>query len=121
MIRRPPEPTRTDTSFPYTTLFRSPADHVVHHALAQRGLAHRHALQPERGERGFEHQHAAGDDRAALVRQAGQVDGLDAAGAKKLVAHLRQRLGGRSEEHTSELQTLMSTSYAVLCLKNKNT
>src|SRR3546814_7132348 len=144
MIRRPPKSTRTDTLFPYTTLFRS-----------------RHALQPERGEGGFEHQHAAGDNRAALVRQAGQVDGLDAAGAKQLVAHLRQRLGGdralgqahlradladrlvgagrsqrllpakravggrellelrrhlRSEAHTSELQSLMRISYAVFCL-----
>src|SRR3546814_4261244 len=83
MIRRPPRSTRTDTLFPYTTLFRS------HH------LQHRPA---GRGER-------------AVDRLAG----------------LRDREGGRvqdhrrrSEEHTSELQSLMRISYAVFCLKKKN-
>src|SRR3546814_12409363 len=71
MIRRPPRSTRTDTLFPYTTLFRS---------------------VPERG------------------------GGEPAMHTPPVVSH-----GGlRSEEHTSELQSLMRISYAVFCLKKKN-
>src|SRR3546814_4628020 len=95
MIRRPPRSTRTDTLFPYTTLFRS------HHPLA---LRHR--------------RDAAG--RAIPAQEQGEGD----AGAAR--PHLRsgtrtrpERTGGRSEEHTSELQSLMRISYAVFCLKKK--
>src|SRR3546814_8766070 len=76
MIRRPPRSTRTDTLFPYTTLFRS-----------QGRAAH-------------------ADD--------------DAHGGRSVAGHGR-RQGGRSEEHTSELQSLMRISYAVFCLKKKHT
>src|SRR3546814_9134360 len=86
MIRRPPRSTRTDTLFPYTTLFRSP---------------HRHADAPDR------HQDAA-PPRDRLGRHLG-VPGLGL-GQPRL----------RSEEHTSELQSLMRISYAVFCLKKKN-
>src|SRR3546814_1411446 len=78
MIRRPPRSTRTDTLFPYTTLFRSvvfvrgTAKRVIHFAALHVGLL-------------VKFQHA-----------------------------------GRSEEHTSELQSLMRISYAVFCLKKKN-
>src|SRR3546814_3998355 len=80
MIRRPPRSTRTDTLFPYTTLFRS------------RRRRHADAVQ------------SAGDhpDRARDWR----VDR----------AHQRRQLAARSEEHTSELQSLMRISYAVFCL-----
>src|SRR3546814_3755489 len=83
MIRRPPRSTRTDTLFPYTTLFRSsvsawggrpPADRVDHPVRVERGICRCVA--------------------ATGVRQ-------------------------RSEEHTSELQSLMRISYAVFCLKKK--
>src|SRR3546814_3077053 len=88
MIRRPPRSTRTDTLFPYTTLFRSVADLVleahVQHAV---GLV--------------QHQGAHAGQLQCLLR--GQF--LDAA--------------RRSEEHTSELQSLMRISYAVFCLKKK--
>jgi hypothetical protein len=67
------------------------AEHVMQHALAQRGLAHAHAFQAERRERGFQHQQAAGDDRAPLLGQAGQVDRVDASRAQQPFAHLRQR------------------------------
>src|SRR3546814_7348931 len=101
MIRRPPRSTRTDTLFPYTTLFRS-------------------------GMRAVEQ---AGD----LLRKAQLVVPLAAlANHRRLVAHLlapgdRHRAGAeaallgrrRSEEHTSELQSLMRISYAVFCLKKK--
>src|SRR3546814_9370971 len=81
MIRRPPRSTRTDTLFPYTTLFRS--------ALAARG-------------------HPA---RRPLVQQARPVRQARLRGAR--------RFHRRSEEHTSELQSLMRSSYAVFCLKKK--
>src|SRR3546814_9907637 len=82
MIRRPPRSTRTDTLFPYTTLFRS------HHRR-------RHA--------------ARGPDHAARSGERSAVAGTGGA----LPRHLR------SEEHTSELQSLMRISYAVFCLKKK--
>src|SRR3546814_2534218 len=80
MIRRPPRSTRTDTLFPYTTLFRSgPGSNVSRHADGspashRNPAANTHATQPPRK---------------------------------------------RSEEHTSELQSLMRISYAVFCLKKK--
>src|SRR3546814_4397721 len=86
MIRRPPRSTRTDTLFPYTTLFRS-ADAQGEHEGGQR----------LRG--------------TALVGTAGDVDARHRAGDR----------GDRSEEHTSELQSLMRISYAVFCLKKKKT
>src|SRR3546814_3585403 len=88
MIRRPPRSTRTDTLFPYTTLFRSPPQ--PHH---QAGLGPRAA----RGMHNVVHAHT-------------------------LLERLRKQFlgaGDRSEEHTSELQSLMRISYAVFCLKKK--
>src|SRR3546814_7834791 len=86
MIRRPPRSTRTDTLFPYTTLFRSPA-----------GGTHEAGL------------------RAALTK------GLRAFGELIGQKKAAQITADRSEEHTSELQSLMRISYAVFCLKKKNT
>src|SRR3546814_1989156 len=101
MIRRPPRSTRTDTLFPYTTLFRS-----------RDGGHHRDLLQPV--------QRAAAK---ALVRQAKRIERLPVAGqCKPEPGASRQPAGqreGRSEEHTSELQSLMRTSYAVFCLQKK--
>src|SRR3546814_1271559 len=87
MIRRPPRSTRTDTLFPYTTLFRS--DHRGTHRRHRRG-GEVHGGEPDHRE-----QHAG----AACA------------------AHDRSLR--RSEEHTSELQSLMRISYAVFCLKKK--
>src|SRR3546814_6718800 len=81
MIRRPPRSTRTDTLFPYTTLFRS----VVVHSLALGADLREHPL------------------RSGLRPRPGH-GGTG---------------GSRSEEHTSELQSLMRISYAVFCLKKK--
>src|SRR3546814_3001284 len=94
MIRRPPRSTRTDTLFPYTTLFRSPA----------RGEPVPAGLCPAAG-RGAVPRAARGTGAAARFPQDRRGDG-----------HARRR----SEEHTSELQSLMRISYAVLCLKKKN-
>src|SRR3546814_9578683 len=107
MIRRPPRSTRTDTLFPYTTLFRSfrllitAAEREIFldgQPLA-RGLSEcwNHRLTPGRrfGTVGFEIGHAA--------------------------SPASRSTSTRSEEHTSELQSLMRISYAVFCLKKQNT
>src|SRR3546814_9423218 len=93
MIRRPPRSTRTDTLFPYTTLFRSGPP--PGRALLRR-LRSRH--HPER---------AAWRELAAGLARLAQL----------LAARRLSRR--RSEEHTSELQSLMRISYAVFCLKKK--
>src|SRR3546814_7554247 len=80
MIRRPPRSTRTDTLFPYTTLFRSVSEARLPHIVRRLRL-----------------------------------------NSRREDAHLCAFLPRRSEEHTSELQSLMSISYAVFCLKNKIT
>src|SRR3546814_10468513 len=100
MIRRPPRSTRTDTLFPYTTLFRSDEGHAT--VLLQRRQRLGGALE--------------GDDLGAeLLGSLAVVEGaLDAADRRPLEIL-------RSEEHTSELQSLMRISYAVFCLKKTNT
>src|SRR3546814_7129555 len=95
MIRRPPRSTRTDTLFPYTTLFRSRPGR-------DRG---RHALRRTR------------DRKSAHARDCGAFGGADDARRRDRGRCLHLR----SEEHTSELQSLMRISYAVFCLKKKNT
>src|SRR3546814_4938157 len=92
MIRRPPRSTRTDTLFPYTTLFRSADRRRT--SGCDRGPAI-HQEETRRGIRG----------RRLSLRY------HDAS---------RQQEAHRSEEHTSELQSLMRISYAVFCLKKKN-
>src|SRR3546814_3458249 len=95
MIRRPPRSTRTDTLFPYTTLFRSaPFPEADANILLTMFEAR------------------AGPTAAAIPRSA----------RRYAARRLRPRRGwsGRSEEHTSELQSLMRISYAVFCLKKKN-
>src|SRR3546814_2049992 len=95
MIRRPPVSTRTDTPFPYTTLFRSHRHSAVHLAARRTGRARR-AGQP------------------LLPRQGRRADAQGFAAPGAALGDLR------SEEHTSELQSLMRISYAVFCLKKKN-
>src|SRR3546814_1180488 len=85
MRRRPPRSTRTDTLFPYTTLFRSS------HSSVRCWRSERLVTASTRW-------------RTSLS------DGID---------QRRSAIGARSEEHTSELQSLMRISYAVFCLKNK--
>src|SRR3546814_8746641 len=129
MIRRPPCATLTDTIFPYTTLFLSgdPLQHVLPGKRAFRsdvGLAGLRGLARGRaphldGRLEVLLQHAPG---AAVARAA--LDDLHV-GLRQQAQHLRclgtDVLGPRmrSEEHTSELQSLMRISYAVFCLKKK--
>src|SRR3546814_7578145 len=99
MIRRPPRSTRTDTLFPYTTLFRSLC---VGQRLEQPALLRFQREDRQEGDR---------DDEQA---------------EEKRRPDLHRRFGQdcdtvRSEEHTSELQSLMRISYAVFCLKKKIT
>src|SRR3546814_9519798 len=101
MIRRPPRSTRTDTLFPYTTLFRSRLagwtiavarrGRVVH--LTHHGLADQQAGRP-----------VADDTLWRIYSMTKPITSV-----------------ARSEEHTSELQSLMRNSYAVFCLKKKKT
>src|SRR3546814_6348458 len=106
MIRRPPRSTRTDTLFPYTTLFRSGqlVDAVAHFGDFREH--HRRA--------GAHQQVGAEADR----RVGGDARERVAAAALHADDKLRRR-HRRSEEHTSELQSLMRISYAVFCLKKK--
>src|SRR3546814_5703320 len=104
MIRRPPRSTRTDTLFPYTTLFRSPSDRLARDPHRPVGRANHIAWDPHDD---------AGDCRHRLSRPAG------GAGSRAAADDSRAAPYPRSEEHTSELQSLMRISYAVFCLKKK--
>src|SRR3546814_2318059 len=113
MVRRPPRSTRTDTLFPYTTLFRS--------VLRARRLGEDARQQEPAADR------ERGDDERALPQRRQQQLGIVAAGARRKGAEHeddrddRQILEQqhRSDEHTSELQSLMRISYAVFCLQKK--
>src|SRR3546814_2962798 len=121
MIRRPPRSTRTDTLFPYTTLFRSiklapdffcaPAQAVIQRRRQIKTKQHRpvdaeaHDLPGVAQTRRHDNlQHAAYSCQACTHQMADAVEPLTVI---------------RSEEHTSELQSLMRISYAVFCLKKK--
>src|SRR3546814_5687097 len=107
MIRRPPRSTRTDTPFPDTTLFRS-LGRVLHLTHAEdRALA---LHQPRHGVLGADAAGVGEADRCAL-----EVGDLELA-----VPGLPDDVLVRSEEHTSELQSLMRISYAVFCLHKHN-
>src|SRR3546814_9797092 len=116
MIRRPPRSTRTDTLFPYTTLFRSnaPLDIVVGRhppslTRARRQIKVHRILAHGHDNRETDEQTL---DRRGLGRNARFCEaGREVAFSSGTVV--------RSEEKTSELQSLMRTSYAVFCLKKK--
>src|SRR3546814_9537841 len=99
MIRPPPRSTRTDTLLPYTTLSRSPDNHAQNQA------------------RLFPAAHAAD---GLLDHVATEIEGTQEISQSLLTTiHGTGAHAGRSEEHTSELQSLMRISYAVFCLKKK--
>src|SRR3546814_1836571 len=101
MIRPPPRSTRTDTLFPYTTLFRSHAENAFRSATeASKALSR--AIN-----------RASGGDAV----QPGAID-IPPEAIDYVTAYYTGGVG-RSEEHTSELQSLMRSSYAVVCLKKK--
>src|SRR3546814_4370934 len=108
MRRRPPRSTLTDTLFPYTTRFRSPQ--VVDRAVA---------LVDDDEVEEFRRNLRVVDDRQRLFRFRQQLGRVRLLG--RLVERLVLQQRVRSEEHTSELQSLMRISYAVFCLKKKTT
>src|SRR3546814_10321435 len=111
MLRQPPRSTRTDTLFPYTTLFRSATVELLKKHLIEVEKIPEEAIVV-----------ATGDQRG--------LDGVDLFDPACKVEHvitvqaLKEgwdcSFAYRSEEHTSELQSLMRISYAVFCLKTKN-
>src|SRR3546814_1881644 len=118
MIRRPPRSTRTDTLFPYTTLFRSSRGFeslpVRHWPLTQ-------APHPPSCNR-FSPSHRCSVAFNLRLRVLPFDDTADFPGVHDLLGnglHSCFRNAVRSEEHTSELQSLMRISYAVFCLKKK--
>src|SRR3546814_12577328 len=98
MIRRPPRSTRTDTLFPYTTLFRSAGRLIWAPGAAMRCRARYGPGNRRRGQPASRAKRAQSKAGPGLVLRLGAI---------------------RSEEHTSELQSLMRISYAVFCLKKK--
>src|SRR3546814_6593388 len=104
MIRLPPRSTRTDTLFPYTTLFRSRDQPTRSGRDADAEAGHGVALGNTR-------------DRADPVGKVGAEIGQR--GVRRPGVDQRRIDVVRSEEHTSELPSLMRISYAVYCLKNK--
>src|SRR3546814_1092964 len=112
MIRRPPRSTRTDTLFPYTTLFRAVDWNAV--PLARRGRQGK----LRRGGSVDADRQICRVDRRALARLA--LRGLRCSPRKDRERESDRRSAERrSEEHTSELQSIMRISYAVFCLKKK--
>src|SRR3546814_1309124 len=122
MIRRPPRSTRTDTLFPYTTLFRSARAgrcFRIGHGAAAAAAGHGQAGVVDLGvvvAAAQRHQQVVGEVglRVELEALADGLVGVEQGGDVGAAAD-------RSEEHTSELQSLMRISYAVFCLKKKNT
>src|SRR3546814_1851752 len=100
MIRRPPRSTRTDTLFPYTTLFRSRAELPREYDISA------HETDPVAAKQATTLRDVRRDDYRPIHHN-----------GREQFADLYERL--RSEEHTSELQSLMRISYAVFCLKKK--
>src|SRR3546814_10908276 len=108
MIRRPPRSTRTDTLFPYTTLFRS----VQPRLIVEREGHHEQRIDEA-------HDHDDADERAIATASRPRRDCVEDV-YEILAATNREdqkHRSARSEEHTSELQSLMRISYAVFCLK----
>src|SRR3546814_1311014 len=106
MIRRPPRSTRTDTLFPYTTLFRSYAAQAYRQHLAEHGLI------GSTGRRGNPYDNAKAESFMKTLK-------VEAVYRTEYDTYADVVADLRSEEHTSELQSLMRISYAVFCLKKK--
>src|SRR3546814_4001911 len=115
MVRRPPRSTRTDTLLPYTTLFRS-ADRRWRGAL---GVREARADAEAQAVRAFDNQRA--EHAMVFAPAAGVPDHARLGVVVGLVLEQATAAADavRSEEHTSELQSLMRISYAVFCLKKK--
>src|SRR3546814_1708188 len=112
MIRRPPRSTRTDTLFPYTTLFRSDAHPPARSGAAVRPVPPSPAAPFPPAAGAAVHWHRRG--RSVLAPPPPSTSSRQ---GRRPISEAAQR----SEEHTSELQSLMRLSYAVFCLKKTKT
>src|SRR3546814_1082668 len=105
MIRRPPRSTRTDTLFPYTTLFRSAYEFRDDYSTDSEVITSALTPSDSKSSSGY-------DD---------ELSSSSAASTTSTATPSSSSSTSRSEEHTSELQSLMRISYAVSCLKKKKT
>src|SRR3546814_2589602 len=113
MIRRPPRSTRTDTLFPYTTLFRSGCTRACdRNPLSARRSQQARGLRQGKGLAETLDERRARRDQQAALR-------MDSVEPRRQVAVVWRR--ERSDEHTSELKSPMRSSYAVLCLNKQHT
>src|SRR3546814_8514172 len=130
MIRRPPRSTRTDTLFPYTTLFRSAflggeffqtlgvlvLDEQIEAVLAHRSIPSLGSREASRAVRCMAGSSWPGSGSG---RSSSSLSSAKSSGASSSRSYATDS-ESRSEEHTSELQSLIRISYAVFCLKKKN-
>src|SRR3546814_6055916 len=120
MVRRPPRSTRTDTLFPYTTLFRSAGSTGAGGgAGVGGGVAWVAQAASASGTRTTDSRNARRIIGARLSRTVIGLPRVAAPRALVFSTGMTKSTARRSEEHTSELQSLMRTSYAVFCLKKK--
>src|SRR3546814_6409453 len=137
MIRRPPRATRTYTRFPYTTLFRSPCScNVSEPSRSYPAFAHPVPIRKSAELRRCCSERPVGCKRQSCYRRRSGGSNIGACARVDRLGYLYRSRSGhehphawrnlrqagrteRSEEHTSELQSLMRISYAVFCLKNK--
>src|SRR3546814_2266506 len=117
MIRRPPRSTRTDTLFPYTTLFRSKCEPSASRSARATGGDALRILVAYSGLANSGPPGSNANGRSRSDRPAGKAGRL----YRGHGPHEPRRSGLRSEEHTSELQSLMRLSYAVFCFKKTYT
>src|SRR3546814_3029365 len=119
MIRRPPRSTRTDTLFPYTTLFRS-ASETSEAAIEAASLSElNNSAAPKRSQKKFFTPPAIPERPSASL--AGEPTSIATPRGVTARFHTaKRRYLPRSEEHTSELQSLMRNSYPVFCLTTTN-
>src|SRR3546814_13937459 len=121
MIRRPPRSTRTDTLFPYTTLFRSDDSGAVVRPEQGDAVPPRQRLAQRSDQHAFMRMDRLDADARDIIDRRREAQRLDDRRGSRLEAGGGGGVGGalerhRSEEHTSELQSLMRISYAVFCL-----
>src|SRR3546814_4531473 len=119
MLRRPPISTRTDTPFPYTTLFRSQESDLAlfNPGLTQSTESSTTALLHGYGSTTPDLPYSSAGYAGEAFDTQEELNPLD----QILANQTKMPSANRSEEHTSELQSLMRISYAVFCLKKKNT
>src|SRR3546814_4167032 len=118
MLRRPPRATRTDTLFPYTTLFRSLPRWLMR-AHWQAGGVSTFRRDNTKHKHNTNNINNTGENTTSWITSYCRSSATNMRRAFKRHGP-RWRRGARSEEHTSELNSLMRTPYAVFCLKKKN-